>query len=199
MMDRNATGRMDHGPEGAQAEWLGAMHSLAEQIQRQQQLSQQMTQELMNTYMQLLNTQGSYLSELPQQQQQNFQQLTQQAMQQAQEQQRTLQQQARGQQQNFQQVFQQTLDTFSQLFNVPASHAREGAQSAQESARIVQRAASEVPIEGYDELNVEEIVARLEGLSGEEVGRVREYERRTKNRATLLEQIDRRAAAGGAS
>jgi hypothetical protein len=31
------------------------------------------------------------------------------------------------------------------------------------------------------------------------VGRVREYERRNKNRATLLEQIDRRAAAGGAS
>ena len=28
----------------------------------------------------------------------------------------------------------------------------------------------------------------------EEVGRVREYERGNKNRATLLEQIDRRAA-----
>jgi hypothetical protein len=52
MMDTNATGRMDHGPEGAQAEWLGAMHSLAEQIHKQQQLSSQhMTQELMNTYM----------------------------------------------------------------------------------------------------------------------------------------------------
>jgi hypothetical protein len=31
------------------------------------------------------------------------------------------------------------------------------------------------------------------------VGRVREYERGNKNRATLLEQIDRRAAEGGAS
>jgi CHAD domain-containing protein len=147
---------------------------------------------------QLLNTQGSYLAELPQQQQQNFQQLAQQAMQQAQEQQRTLQQQARGQQQNFQQMFQQTLDTYSRLFNVPASHAGESAQIAQESAQIVQRAASEVPIEGYDELNVEEIVARLEGLSDEEVGRVREYERRNKNRASLLEQLDS-SAAGGAS
>ena len=45
---------------------------------------------------------------------------------------------------------------------------------------------------------MEEVVARLEGLSGEEVERVREYERRNKNRATLLEQIDR-GAAGGAS
>ena len=33
MMDRNASGRMDHGPEDARAEWLGAMQSLAEQIQ----------------------------------------------------------------------------------------------------------------------------------------------------------------------
>jgi hypothetical protein len=63
MMDRSAaSSRMDHGAEGAQAEWLGAMQSLAEQIEKQQQTSQQMTQELMNTYMQLLNTPGSYLS-----------------------------------------------------------------------------------------------------------------------------------------
>ena len=37
MMDRNASSRMDHGAEGARAEWL-AMQSLAEQIQKQQQL-----------------------------------------------------------------------------------------------------------------------------------------------------------------
>ena len=47
MMDRNASGRMDQGAEGAQAEWLRAMQSLAQQIQRQQQSSKQMTQELM--------------------------------------------------------------------------------------------------------------------------------------------------------
>src|ERR687897_572136 len=57
MMDRNAANsRMDHGAEGARAEWLSAMQSLAEQIQRQQQNSQQMIQELINTYVQLLNT-----------------------------------------------------------------------------------------------------------------------------------------------
>jgi hypothetical protein len=38
------------------------MHNLAQQIQKHQQTSQQMTQELMNTYMQLLNTPSSYLS-----------------------------------------------------------------------------------------------------------------------------------------
>jgi hypothetical protein len=47
MMDRNASGRMDQGAEGAQAQWLSAMQSLAQQIHRQQQSSQQMTQELM--------------------------------------------------------------------------------------------------------------------------------------------------------
>jgi signal transduction histidine kinase len=62
MMDRNASGRLERDAQGAQAEWLGAMQSLAEQIQKQQQYSQQMTQELMNTYSQLLNTPGSYLS-----------------------------------------------------------------------------------------------------------------------------------------
>jgi len=184
--------------QGGAERWVDTLQRLAGQIQRQQQVSQQMTEELMNTYAQLLNVPASYLAELPQQQQQNFQQLAQQAMRQAQEQQRTLQQQAQGQQQNFQQMFQQTLDTYSRLFNVPASHAGESAQIAQESAQIVQRASSEVPIEGYDELNVEEIVARLEGLSDEELGRVREYERRNKNRTTLLEQIDSKAA-GGAS
>jgi seryl-tRNA synthetase len=63
MMNRNAaSSRMDHGAEGARAEWLSAMESLAEQIQKQQQNSQQMIEELMNTYMQLLNTPSSYLS-----------------------------------------------------------------------------------------------------------------------------------------
>ena len=38
MMDRHsASSRMDHEAEGAQAEWLGAMQSLAEQIEKQQQ------------------------------------------------------------------------------------------------------------------------------------------------------------------
>ena len=79
MMDRSAaSSRMDHEAESARAEWLGAMQSLAEQIQKQQQTSQQMTQELINTYMQLLNTPGSYLSGQAEQQQQTIQQTAQQ-------------------------------------------------------------------------------------------------------------------------
>jgi hypothetical protein len=185
MMDRNAaSSRMDHGAEGARAEWLSAMQSLAEQIQKQQQLSQQMTQELMNTYMQLLNTPSSYLSEQAEQQQQTLQQTAQQWMEQAQQQQQTFQQQAQEQQQSFQQMTQEVMSTYSKLFNCPLSYAKEGLRSAQ------------FPIEGYDELTVEEVSSRLGALSSEDLREVRDYEERTKNRETVLEQLDRRIRSG---
>ena len=63
MIDRNTSARMDRGAEGPQAEWLGAMQSLAEQIHKQQQTSQQMTQEVMSTYSQLFNIPITYAKE----------------------------------------------------------------------------------------------------------------------------------------
>src|SRR3954454_10968960 len=174
MMDRHsASSRMDHAAEGAQAEWLSAMRSLAEQIQKQQQYSQQMTQELINTYMQLLNTPGSYLSGQAEQQQQTIQQTAQQWMEQAQE-----------QQQSFQQMSQEVMSGYAELFNIPISYAKEGLRDAR------------FPIEGYDELTVEEVSARLDALSAEELREVRDYEERTKNRETILEQLDRRIRSG---
>ena len=185
MMDRNAaSSRMDHGAEGARAEWLSAMQSLAEQIERQQQNSQQMTQELMNTYMQLLNTPGSYLSGQAEQQQQSLQQTAQQWMEQAQQQQQTFQEQAQQQQQSFQQMTQEVMSTYSQLWNIPLSYAKEGLKDAQ------------FPIEGYDELTVEEASGRLGALSTEDLREVRDYEERNKNRETVLEQLDRRIRGG---
>jgi hypothetical protein len=180
MMDRNASGRLERDAKGAQAEWLGAMQSLAEQIQKQQQYSQQMTQELMNTYMQLLNTPGSYLSGQAEQQQQTLQQTAQQWMEQAQQQQQSFQQQAQQQQQSFQQMTQEVMSTYSQLWNIPLSYAKEGLKDAQ------------FPIEGYDELTVEEISGRIGGLSADDLRVVRDHEERTKNRETVLEQLDRR-------
>jgi exonuclease VII large subunit len=153
-------------PEGAQTQWLGMLQTLAEQIQKQQQNSQQMIQEMMDTYMQLLNTPGSYLSGQAEQQQQSLQQTAQQ------------------QQQAFQQMTQEVLNTYTQLFNIPLSYAQEGLRSAQ------------FPIEGYDELTVDEVSGRLSGLSAEELRVVRDYEERNKNRDTILEQLDRRIRAG---
>jgi hypothetical protein len=184
MMERNASARLERDAQSAQAEWLGAMQSLAEQIQKQQQNSQQMIQELMNTYMQLLNTPGSYLSGQAEQQQQTLQQTAQQWMEQAQQQQQTFQQQAKEQQQSFQQMTQEVLGSYSKLFNIPISYAKEGLRDAQ------------FPIEGYDELTVEEVSGRLGALSTEELREVRDYEERTKNRDTILGQLDRRIRGG---
>ena len=185
MMDRHsASSRMDHEAGGAQAEWLSAMQSLAEQIEKQQQNSQQMTQELINTYMQLLNTPGSYLSGQAEQQQQTIQQTAQQWMEQAQQQQQTFQQQAQEQQQSFQQMTQEVMSTYSELWNIPLSYAKEGLKDAQ------------YPIEGYDELTVEEVSGRLGALSTEDLREVRDYEERNKNRETILEQLDRRIRGG---
>ena len=150
-------------PEGAQ-EWLDLMQSLARQIQKQQQNSQQMMQELMETYTRLLNTPSSYLSGQVEQQRQSLQQTAQQWMEQAQQQQQTFQQQAQQQQQSFQQMVQDVTNTYSQLFNIPVSYARESLQAARS------------PVEGYDDLTVEDVHARISGLTLEELKMVRNYE-----------------------
>jgi mannose-6-phosphate isomerase-like protein (cupin superfamily) len=51
------------------------------------------------------------------------------------------------------------------------------------------------PIEGYDEMNEEEISERLKDLSAEQTRLVRDYEERNKRRDTLLEQMDRKIRA----
>ena len=121
------TNRGVQAPEGAR-EWLSQMQQLSEQIQKQQHNSQQMIQELMNTYVQLLSTPGSYASGQAEQQQQTLQQLTQQWMEQAQ------QQQTFQQQQSFQQMVQESMNTYMQMFNIPHSYLQEGMRLAQQDA-----------------------------------------------------------------
>jgi len=60
-----------------------------------------------------------------------------------------------------------------------------------------ERAAEAVvfPIEGYDEMNVDEISKRLDDLSVEELQLVRDYEELNEKRKTLLEQMDRKIRA----
>jgi hypothetical protein len=73
--------------------------------------------------------------------------------------------------------------------------ARGGEQVARAGALAAQRVATGVPIEDYYNLNVGEIVDKLDNLSADELQRVRAYEQQNKNRDTLLEQIDRRINA----
>jgi hypothetical protein len=79
---------------------------------------------------------------------------------------------------------QEVLSTYTQLFSIPISYAQEGIRSAQ------------FPIDGYDELTVEEISGRLGGLSADDLREVRDYEERNKNRETVLEQLDRKIRTG---
>jgi hypothetical protein len=88
-----------------------------------------------------------------------------------------------------------------------ADYFRQGVQTATRNAERVtdmtQRTVatgvastnSGFPIAGYDDMNVAEISGKLDGLSEEQLKRVREYERRNKNRDTLVEQIDRKIKA----
>jgi hypothetical protein len=66
---------------------------------------------------------------------------------------------------------------------------------AKRGACAPESAARQPPIDGYDEMNVEEITEQLEGLSEAELRRVRNYEQGNKNRETLVAEIDRRLKA----
>jgi len=103
--------------------WIAAMQSMADQIQRQQQIMQ----ESINTYMQLLNTPPFSISEQAQEGRQTAQQASEQWMQLAQQQQQTFQEmsrqwmeQAQSQQQAFQQMVQQSLSAYTDLFRPPS-------------------------------------------------------------------------------
>jgi hypothetical protein len=79
-------------------------------------------------------------------------------------------------------------------FFTPFGYYREGLREVTRMPTATTRN-GRLPIAGYDEMNVEEVSDRLEGLSDEELERVREYERRHKNRDSLIEQLDRKIMA----
>ena len=54
------------------------------------------------------------------------------------------------------------------------------------------RAASNLPIENYDELSASAVQDHLEGLTPAQLRRLRDYERRHANRKTVLDPIERK-------
>ena len=108
--------------------WISTMQAMGEQIQRQQQTLQQMMQDQMSSYVQLLNTPPFYVSRLPQEEEQlaagqYFHRASEQWMKLAQQQQQIFQEMTRqwmeqtiAQQQAFQQVVQQSLAAYTDLF-----------------------------------------------------------------------------------
>ncbi len=93
----------------------------------------------------------------------------------------------------FQTLIGESADVYRDLLSTPLSFYRQGLRLVEGEAN---RAA--FPIAGYDELNVKEIADRLDSLSAAEIRTIREYEKRNKNRETLIEQFDRKLKAASA-
>src|SRR5215216_6611890 len=83
--------------------------------------------------------------------------------------------------------------------------AEEASEQTQEVLEQTERATREAELRtavygalkttNYERLTVDEISGRLDGLSTDELRKVREYEKQNKNRETLIEQIDRKIRA----
>jgi hypothetical protein len=75
---------------------------------------------------------------------------------------------------------------------------REAALRLEEETREVALQAAvhrSLETKNYEELNVDEVSKKLDGLSATELKKVREYEEHNKNRETLITEIDRRISA----
>jgi membrane protein involved in colicin uptake len=75
---------------------------------------------------------------------------------------------------------------------------REAALRLEEETREVALQAAvhrSLETKNYEELNVDEVSKKLDGLSASELKKVREYEIHNKSRETLIKEIDRRLSA----
>jgi hypothetical protein len=135
---------------------------LSEQAARQQEAGQALARESVEAYTQFLDEAFS-----------RYRSGTEQAAGSAQEGMRTLTDTTTG-----------LLGTATGVVGATAGATVEGAEQAAEAAVF--------PIEGYDEMNVDEASKRLDDLSVEELQLVRDYEELNKGRETLLEQMDRK-------
>src|SRR3712207_4321842 len=100
---------------------------------------------------------------------------------------------AEGQRDAFRTLFEESVDAYMDLAYAPFAYYRRG-------LRLVETGVSgpQFPIANYDELNVGEISDRLGGLTAAQLREIREYEKRNKNRETLIEQLDRNLRAASA-
>ena len=106
---------------------------------------------------------------------------------------------------NFQRGAHQGLEATEQVARQGLRVAEEATEQTEEVLRQTEKATKEAELKAavlgalktanYDELSVAEISRRLDGLSAEQLRKIREYEKRNKNRETLIEQIDRKIRA----
>ncbi len=100
---------------------------------------------------------------------------------------------AERQREAFQTLVEESLDMYPDLFDAPFAYFRQGMEIVESGMT-----GGGFPIANYDEMNVAEIGDRLDGLTAAQIRELREYEKRNKNRETLIEQFDRRLRAASA-
>ena len=69
-------------------------------------------------------------------------------------------------------------------------------ENTEEAKQARQEAHESLPLNGYDDLNVEEVEKKAQGLSNEEIEYVLAYERQHENRKTLVTKLERRLRDG---
>ncbi len=74
------------------------------------------------------------------------------------------------------------------------SGSREGEQFVPNTrkAKKARRVSQSLPLNGYDDLNVESIEKKAKGLSNDELDQILEYEKNHKNRKTLVATLQKR-------
>lgn len=158
--------------------------ALAENFRKQQEGLRELAREGAETYAELLGTPFEYAQRAVREGQQLTREGTEQGVRAVQE---------------VSQIGVRAAEQTAQTAERATRNAQQGARNAeQQGNRAATRSASngsEFPVENYDELTVNEVSERLDGLSAEEIKRVRTYEKRHKSRDTLIEQLDRKINA----
>ena len=115
---------------------------------------------------------------------------------------------AREQQESLRKLGEDWMSIYEEIATTSRSYAEEGVQNAQQAAhqglQAVQETAEQTeqvarqaspngngsfPIRNYDDLSVSETSQRLNGLSKEDLQKVRNYEKQNKDRSSLVDEI----------
>ncbi|CAA9427476.1 MAG: hypothetical protein AVDCRST_MAG01-01-2690 [uncultured Rubrobacteraceae bacterium] len=118
---------------------------------------------------------------------------------------RTAQQATEQEMQATQQVAEQGIQATRQATQQGLRVAEETAEQTEKVLQETEKATHEAELQAavygalkttdYESLNVDEVSKRLDGLSAEQLRKVREFEKNNKSRETLIEQIDRKIKA----
>jgi hypothetical protein len=92
--------------------------------------------------------------------------------------------QAEKQREAWQAMVEESFKVYTGLY-APVSSPRNGLRGGDGGSK-------NLPIEDYDQLSVKEVIGRLDGLSAGQVEELKAYEKKNKNRPTLIEWFDRR-------